>query len=461
MSDDIKVNEIPGMFEGPLRPVLVKLSLPIFLGMIVQVVYNVTDTFWVARIDLADPSYMGGTAIVFPLIFFFMALGNGLTVGVSSLVARAIGEKNVKILSTTAESGMLISFILSVLSLGIILPFSTQILTGLGAEGDYYTHGLEYLHWIIPAGPVIFFAMIFQGILQGEGLMKYVMNSMIIGTVLNIILDPIFIFVLNLDVRGAAMATVIAQIVALIYIVTVFLQNKSSIRIKWSKSNIKASTIKDIAAIGLPQSFAMIIMSLSFFIFNKIVIEIDELALTAFALCGRFEQIMLMPAFAIGAAIVTIVGQNGGRGNFKRVRETMKESWIIGLVSVGVLTSLMVAFAPWIFKPFSDVEKVRWYAVMQYRVLGVSYLTALIGITGRSFFQAIGYPLPALFLTLLRLILIAIPVMLILIHVFDMGIWGVWIGLASGSIISMFVSLFLVRRSINRLESGKMKMHRV
>ncbi len=461
MSEDIKVNEIPGMFEGPIRPVLLKLSIPMFAGMIVQVVYNVTDTFWVARIDLADPSYMGGTAIVFPLIFFFMALGNGLTVGVSSLVARAIGEKNTKILNTTAESGMLISLVLSVLSLAIILPFAPQILKMLGAEGDYYVHGLEYLRYIIPAGPVIFFAMIFQGILQGEGLMKYVMNAMLIGTILNIVLDPVFIFLLKLDVRGAAIATVIAQIAAMIYMVNVFVRNKSSVKIDWAVSNIKVRTIKDIAAIGLPQSFAMIIMSLSFFIFNRIVISIDELALTAFALCGRFEQIMLMPAFALGAAIVTIIGQNSGRGNFERMRSTMKEARLLGLISVGVITALMVAFAPWIFKPFTDVEKVLWYAVMQYRVLGVSYLAALLGITGRSFFQAIGYPLPALFLTLLRLVLVTIPVMLILINVFGMGMWGVWLGLASGSVVSMVVAIIQVNSAINRLESGKMKLHKV
>ncbi|MDC7126179.1 MAG: MATE family efflux transporter [Spirochaetales bacterium] len=461
MSDDIKINEIDGMFKGPIRPLLMKLAIPMFAGMVVQVVYNVTDTFWVARIDMADPSYMGGTAIVFPLIFFFMALGNGLSVGVSSLVARAIGEKNAKVLSTTAESGLLISLILSVLSLVIILPFGSKILVALGAQGDYYVHGLEYLNYIVPAGPVIFFTMIFLGILQGEGLMKYVMNSMLIGTVLNIVLDPVFIFILDMNVKGAAIATVLAQVVGLIYVVTVFSRNKSSIKIEWAISNIKGKTIKDILAIGIPQSLAMIIMSLSFVILNKIVIEIDALALTAFALCGRFEQLMLMPAFAIGAAIVTIVGQNAARGNYERVTNVMKESWLIGAISVGILTGLMVGFAPWIFKPFTDVEKVRWYAVMQYRVLGISYLTALFGITGRSFFQAIGYPLPALFLTLLRLILIAIPVMLILIYVFNMGIWGVWLGLASGSVVSMIISVIWVRHSIKRLESGKMKIHGV
>jgi len=458
MNNKSNLNSIPGIFEGPIRPVIIKLSLPIFLGMIVQVIYNVTDTFWVARIDLTDPSYMGGTAIVFPLIFFFMALGNGLQVGVSSLVARAIGDNNSEILSTTAESGMLIGFLLSIFALGITLPFSSQILTALGAKGNYYIHGLEYFRYIIPAGPIIFISVIFSGILQGEGLMKYVMNSMIIGTVLNIILDPIFIFLLNLDVRGAALATVIAQAVAMIYIINVFVRNKSSIKIDWSVSNIKTDTIKNIMTIGLPQSFALIIMSLSFFIFNRIVIEIDELALTAFALCGRFEQIMLMPAFAIGAAVITIVGQNAGRGNFGRIRKTMNEAWLLGLITVGILTAIMVIFAPWIFKPFTNIEKVRWYAVMQYRILGVSYLAALIGITGRSFFQAIGYPLPALFLTLLRLILIALPVMIVLVYVFNMGMYGVWIGLASASMTSMTVSLLWVRRTIDKLETGEINI---
>ena len=387
-----KRNEIQGIYEGPLRPVILKLAIPIFLGMIVQVAYNVTDTFWVSRIDLSDPSYMGGTAIVFPLIFFFMALGNGLTVGVSSMVARAIGERNTKILSTTAESGLFIGAILSILTLLLVLPYSSQILIRLGARGDYYTHGYEYLKYIIPAGPAVFIIAIFNGILQGEGLMKYVMNSMMIGTVLNIILDPVFIFLLDMNVKGAALATCIAQFIALIYIVMIFVRNKSSIKVEWSIKSIKPKTIKEIIAIGLPQSFALIIMSASFLIFNRIVISIDELALTAFALCGRFEQLMLMPGFAIGAAIVTVVGQNVGRGNYDRIGATMKEAWIMGLISVGVLTGLMVAFAPFIFAPFTNVEKVLWYAVTQYRMLGITYLGALIGITGPLFLP--GYRVP-------------------------------------------------------------------
>jgi MATE family, multidrug efflux pump len=458
---EIKVREIPGMFEGPIRPLLIRLSLPMFAGMLVQILYNVTDTLWVSRIDLSDPSYMGGTAMVFPIIFFFMALGNGLMVGTSSLVARAIGERNTKILSTTAESGFIIAFILSVFSLAVILPFSGQILKALGAEGDYYVHGIEYLNYIIPAGPAIFFGYIFFGILQGEGMMKYVMNGMIIGTVLNIILDPVFIFLLDLDVKGASIATVISQFSSLIYAFTVFMRKKSSIHIKWSRSNIKIGTMKEILAVGLPQSAALIIMSLSFVFFNRIVIGIDKFALTAFALCGRFEQLMLMPAFAIGSALVTIVGQNSGRGNFTRIRETMKIAWILGLITVGTLTALMVGFAPWIFKPFTNVDKVLWYAVTQYRFLAVSYMAALVGITGRSFFQAIGYPLPAFLLTLLRLIILSLPAMWIMVYVFDMGIYGVWTGITAGSIVTMITAIIWIRRTISRLEKGLITIHKV
>ena len=110
-----------GMFEGPVRPVLIRLSLPILAGMVFQLLYNIVDTIFVSRIDLADPSYVGGVGLIFPLIFLFIALGNGLAIGVSSLVARAIGEQNHEILDKTAESGLFIGSILSLLVL-IALP---------------------------------------------------------------------------------------------------------------------------------------------------------------------------------------------------------------------------------------------------------------------------------------------------------------------------------------------------
>ena len=141
-NDDIQLQqkEIPGMFEGPILKLLVKLALPMFFGMVFQILYNIVDTIWISRIDLSDPSYVGGVGIVFPIIFLIIAFASGIMVGVSSLVARAIGEKNRFILNRTAESGLFIGLVLAVIFVVFGYVFDERLLRLLGAEGDYFVH---------------------------------------------------------------------------------------------------------------------------------------------------------------------------------------------------------------------------------------------------------------------------------------------------------------------------------
>jgi len=450
-----------GMFEGPVLPLLVKLSLPILAGMFFQLLYNIVDTFFVSRIDLANPAYVGGVGLIFPLVFLFIALGNGMMIGTSSLVARAIGEKNHKILDRTAESGLVIGMILTVVTIGVILLWGEDLVQRMGAEGEYYTHGYNYLMYLMPAALFIFMGNVFIGILQGEGLMKHVMNSMILGTVVNIILDPVFIFLLKLDVRGAALATVLGQAASFVYVLGVFLKNRSTIRVEWKIRNISREIMGKIISIGLPQSMAMILMAVSFMFFNRLVVSIDPLALTAFSLFGRFEQIVLMPAFALGAAVITIVGQNAGRGNFDRCGRVMKTAWKTGILTVLVLALGMIAAARYIYPVFSEIPAVVDYAVRQTWTLELFYVFALVGILNRNFFQGIGYPVPAFILTLLRTIMISLPASYILVLVFGMGIEGVWWGLNIGGVLSACCSLVWVRIFLDRLKKGTMEIRRV
>ncbi len=452
--------ELQGMFDGPILPLLIRLSLPILAGMFFQLLYNIVDTWFVSRIDLLDPSYVGGVGLIFPLIFLFIALGNGLMVGVNSLVARAIGEKNSDVLDRAAESGFFIGLILTILSVGAVFLFGGNFVMRLGAEGDYYIHGWNYLKHITPAAPFIFFGNVFIGILQGEGQMKKVMNAMILGTVINIVLDPVFIFLLNMDVRGAALATVLGQAGSFVYVLSVFLKQQSSIRIHWKISNISRSIMGNIISIGLPQSMAMILMAVSFIFFNQLVISIDPLALTAFSLFGRFEQLVLMPSFALSAAVITIVGQNAARGLYDRSWDVMKRAYVSGTVVIILLAGAMVLAAPSIYPRFSKLEQVVDYAVRQTYTQEFFYLFALLGITNRSFFQAVGHPLPALFLTLLRTILLSLPLSYLYVRGFGMGVEGVWWGLNTGSLISaLFVSTPLVRMTVARLKKGTYTVH--
>ncbi|RKX94468.1 MAG: MATE family efflux transporter [Spirochaetes bacterium] len=450
---EFKKKEIKGIYEGPVFSILIKLTLPILAGMLFQLVYNVIDTLWISRIDSSDPSYVGGTGIIFPVVFIAISLSNGILVGISSLVARGIGEENKKIVNLTTESGLFIAVILAVIVIVFGYIFDDKLVSILGAEGSYSMHALEYLRYIIPGAAAMFTLSVFNGILQGEGLMKYVMISMAIGTIVNIILDPLFIFILSMGVKGAALATVIAQVFSVVYSVSVFIRNKTLIKVEWKIGNIHPHFISKIIAIGFPQSLAMIFIGISFLIFNRIVISIDPLALTAFSLCGRFDQIVLIPLFALGAALITLVGQNAGRGNYERIKQIMLSALVSSFVVIIVTATSMVIAAPWIYSFFSTNKQVVLYAVTQTRLMEYFYLFAAVGIISRSFFQAIGSPFPAFVIVLMRLLLIAVPSAYIFVYIFNMGMYGVWLGLITGNFITAVVSSLWTSARIKSLLS--------
>jgi len=443
--------QIKGMFDGPILKVLRKLALPIFLGMIFHVLYSIVDTIWISRIDLSDPSYVGGTGIIFPLIFLVIAFSSGLLIGISSLVARSIGEKNRYVLNRTAESGLIIGVIISVLLLTLGYIFDEELVKLLGARGDYYIHALEYLRFILPAGVLMLMGNIFNGILQGEGLMDKIMKSMIIATVANILLDPVFIFLLGMKVKGAGLATVISQIMAGTYVISVFLQKKTLVRIEWKLRNVDFGIIKQIIAVGFPQTAGQITMAVSFLFFNRIVVGIDPLALTAFSLCGRIDQILIMPILAIGAALITMIGQNYGRGNFKRVRGIWRVGLFTALAVVGFLSGVIVVLAPKIFPFFSEVDQVVHYAVLQVRVIEFTFIFTAVAILARSGFQAVGKPIPGLIIVVLRIAGIAIPMAYFYVYVLHLGIYGVWFGIITGNIIGAAVSLIWVKRTLDKI----------
>ncbi len=452
--------ETPGMFEGPILKLLVRLSLPIFMGMIANLVYNITDTIWISRIDLADPSYVGGIGMIFPLLFFAMALGHGILVGVSSLVARAIGRRDLETLNRTVESGLAIAVGFSILIMILGWGFGKQMVAFLGATDDYSAHALEYLYFITPAAVLMFLLSVFNGILQGEGLMKQVMQAMVISTVANVALDPVFIFVLGLGIRGAALATCLSIALSLIYVVSVFFRGKTLVKVEWRIRNIDLRVIRDIMAIGFPQIASMVTMSFSFLIFNRVVVSIDQLALTAFALVGRFDQVVLIPIFAIGSALLTMIGQNWGRGQIERVSKIWKVGLLAAVIVVLCLAGVMILLAPFIYPFFTEIDKVVWYAVLQTRIMELAFVFAAVGILARSVFQAMGNPVPALVITVLRLLGIAVPAVYLFVYAFDWGIYGVYLGIITGNTLATVISLIWLPYSIKKA-SKKRTEHKV
>lgn len=449
-----KNREVPGMFNGPFLPLLIRLAVQMLVGMLFQLLYNLTDMIWVSRIDLTDASYVGGIGLIFPLFFLVIAAAQSILIGVSSLVARAVGEKKYTVLDRTAESGMALAAIITVIMLGLFYPLASKMVSLTGAKGSYYTHALDYLTFILPGLGLIFFGNTFTGILQGQGRMKQVMTAMIIGTAGNIILDPLFIFLLGLGIKGAAIATVIAQSLTVFYLFFLLITNRSGIRVQWKLQNIDPGVIKEIIRIGFPQFLAMGSLSFSFMLLNRIVIFIDPNALTAFALCGNIERAIMIPIFAIGSALITMIGQNFGRRLFGRVKEIYYKSLCSAAILVLTLATLLFSTAHWIYPFFSEVEDVVKYAVTQTRIMAFSFLFATIGILARSMFQAIGRPWPGLVLTLSRLFILAVPIVLLYVYIFNWGMYGIWFGLITanglGAVLSLIWSSSALKSFQNR-----------
>lgn len=450
--------EVRGMFEGPVVTMLVKLSIPMFLSMLVQVFHNALDMWFIGKIDMTDPSYVGGSKMVWPLIFLAMAVANGLAIGMSSLVARAIGEKNRSILNRTAESGLFIAIIASIVLVSVYYIFSSQLIGLLGAKGAFSVHAKEYLMYIIPAGAVVFIMHVFIGILQGEGLMKYIMIGMLLGTVANLVLDPIFIFLFRMGVRGAALATTLAQGISCAYMLFVFLRGIPTVRIEFHLKNVSTKVMGKILSIGVPQTFGMMLMSVGFMVFNRIIIKIDEKAFTAYQMTGTFDQIVLNPVFAIAGAVVTLIGQNAGRGLTDRVRVIWRKSLVLAAGCTLFFAAVLFFAAPLIYKMYTDVDAVSNYAVMQTRIMEFTYIFSAIAVLGRSVFQAFGFSVKAMIIMLFRVLGFGFPMVLLFVYAFNMGIYGVWSGLICGNFLGAALGFFWVESDLKRISRGILKV---
>ncbi len=453
---DRHAGEIHGMFEGPILPLALKLSIPFFISNVIGLFYLVIDTYFITLIDRGSTALISGTGLVFPVYFLFLALGMGINIGVSSLVARAIGEKNQAALERAADSGLLIAAILAVSTLTAGYVFGSDILhflAGSKLSEEAIGHGLMFFYFILPALGLLLLGHVLLGVLQGEGLTRYIATASVLSAVVNIALDPLLIFYFNMGVAGAGLATSLGMVVAAVYVIGIFVKKKSSIPIHWDLTKARMKLIREIVRVGSIQSLQMAALSLTFMFLNNIVSSIGQDAMNSFALCGRTDQVLFIPAFAISGATISMVGQNYGRGNLARVKSIYAHNILLGLVMVLVLAVVYNLTAEWIFSGFSSVENVISGSVSQVRALSFTFIGVSTAMISGSTFQATGKPMPALLITLVRMMILAVPAAYLLVYVFDMKMPGVFIALAAGNVLALPLSWIWTRLHLNKLKA--------
>lgn len=426
---------------GSLMRTILTTSMPMIAALLLQTAFNVVDAIYVGRLSAEA---IAAVSLAFPIMFFVFAIAGGIGVGATSLISRYIGAKEIEKADNVAEHALLVGGVLSIVFTALGLIFGKELVLMMGGK-ELLELSLSYLNVIFIGTFFLIIFAIANSILRGEGDTKTPMVQMIVATLVNIVLDPIFIFGLDMGVKGAAIATVIANIVGFTMAVYGLTREKSSIRIRPKDFKFDFSIVKEIFKIGVPSSLLQVSMSISLFVMTRIVSYFGSYAIAAFGISFRLDSIAILPALGLMMSVIPIVGQNVGAKKFERAEKTTYIVATMAAVFTGVVGLIFFAFPTMFISIFNTHTEVINYGVEYLRIVPLAYAFIGIGISINGAFLGAGEPLPALITTLLRVIILVIPLALIFAFVFDMGMEGIWWAYAISIVISGITSLLWFR----------------
>jgi len=447
-------------FLGNPQKALWTLAIPIMFGMGIHTLYNLVDMIFIGRLG---GDAITGVAFNMPVFFLMLGLTMGLGSGVTASIARFIGDKDKSSADNSAEHALAMAGCIALIFTIAGLYFGEKILIMLGAEGNILVLAWEYLSMIVIGLPFMVFSGFFRSILAGEGDMKFPMMIAGLGTILNIILDPIFIFKLEqygnigfgMGVRGAAMATVISQlIVFLIFIYMLFIKDHAYITFNLKDFVPSKFILWDIIKVGLPASLSMIIMALGQGVFNKILIHYSSQTVAAYQVAGRLDMLIFLPIFAIAGGMTTLVGmfygakEIGALNNI--VRYGMMSAFIITLISSSFVYFFADIFSSW----FTDDQEIIDVSVGFLRLLCLIYPLVAIAITSGRVMQGLGKGLPVLLITIVRVLGISAPLALYFSFVLEKPVEWNWYAMMIAAATSFIIALWWVRIELARINKG-------
>ena len=431
----------------PVGRLLLKFSLPAIAGMIVNSLYNLVDRIFVGRIGgLA----MTGIGLSLPFMMLLSAVTSLVGIGASALISIKLGENNKDEAQGLLGNAitLLIALMLLMTLLGLI--FKVPILKAFGASDATMPYAVDYM-------TVLLYGAIFQGI--GTGLVNVVRASghpvksmmiVIVGTLMNIILDPILIFALDMGISGAAWATIIAQLVTAIMVIGHFLSEKSQIKIEKQKLKLRLVTIKSILSIGFA-AFAMQLSSVVVSIISNNALKTygGDVAIGAMTIINSVMVLFLMSAMGITQGAAPIIGFNYGAKRFDRVKKVLKLE-LAAVSAICTVTFILVqAFPVMLSNIFTSEPELITKASSGMRLFLLMLPLISAQIVGASYFQAIGEAKKSAFLGLLRQVLLLIPLLLILPYFF--GLNGVWGAGALSDLISSLIAIVALKTAFNHL----------
>ena len=420
--------------EG-ITPLLFRISLPLMISMLVQALYNIVDSMFVARLS---ETALTAVSLAFPLQNLLIAFGVGTGVGMASFLSRKLGERDEESATKVAGNGISIASItwavFAVLGLTVVKPF----LNLFSDDAELLGLSTGYSEIVMVFSLFMFLSMMNERILQGTGDSFSSMLSQMTGAITNIILDPIFIFTLGFGVNGAAIATVIGQGVGCAVSFICVLRNRF-IHIEPRHLKIEKRMVKAIYAVGAPTIITNSIGTVMTGAINAILISFSTTAVSIFSVYFKLQSFVFMPIFGLSSGMVPIIAYNYGARKRKRVTETIWKGTFIASV-IMILGTLAFNFFPReLLSLFSATEEMYRIGIPALKMISLCFVPAAVSIGLGSSFQATGYGVGTMIVSICRQLIVLIPVAYILSKF--LGINGVWLSFIVAEIIGLVVSI--------------------
>ncbi len=441
-------SRLQSFLDNPTRA-LWTLAIPIMAGMGIQTLYTIVDMIFIGRLG---GDAIAAVAFIMPLFFLILGLTFGLGSGVTASIARFIGARDKVNADNSAEHAVFLGLIISAVLTTTGLLFGKTILRKLGATEEILPLSWSYLKITCFGLPFIIISSSFRSILAGEGDMKMPMMIAGLGTILNIILDPIFIFVLGFGIAGAAIATVLSQIIVFfIFIYMIFVKEHTYIRFRLRDFSYSGYIIKDIIQVGLPASISMIIMSFGQLVFNRILVVYSTDAVAAYQVGGRLDMIIHLPIIAIAASLTTVVGMFYGANEIEKMKFIVKYGLSRSFLITVVSSSILYFSAPTIVAIFTDEQMIQSLAVVYLRYILLVYPLIAIGMSVGRILQGIGKGLPLLVITSIRILLVSAPLAIFFTMVLHKPVYWVWYAMMISTVISVTVSIVWLKSAFHKI----------
>lgn len=441
---------------GDPKKAIIKLSFPMIIAMSMQTIYLLVDAFWVSGLG---PDALAAVGFFFPFFMMAMGIATGLGVGGGAAISRMIGAKD-----REGADNVTVHTIVIMLILGLVLTlpffiFAEDIFLIIGA-GGVIGLVLSYARIMFAGILLIFFANIGNAILRSEGDAKRAMYAMILGAVLNIVFDPIFIYVLGLGIAGAAWASMASLgITAAIIFYWLFMKKDTFVSIRFRGFRFDGKILRDIFKVGLPAMIQHLSMSLTMLIMILIIVRVGGTdGVAVYSTGWRIATLAIMPLLGIATAVTPVTGAAFGSRDFRKL-----DIAYVYAIKIGLLIELVVAAATFILAPqitaaFTQAEEGPRIAddlILFLRITCIFYPMVSFGMFSSAMFQGTGKGMSALIATILRTLILTVPLVFVFGISLNMGLAGVWWGLVTGNILGSLVAFTWGRLYVRRMKESQ------